>query len=278
MRCIEKTLLFLKDVKLEHTLFSLPFLLSGIIIAEKYSLKDLFILFLGLFSARISGMAWNRYVDREIDALNPRTKTRPLAIGIINPAYYKYVTILSLTILFVVAAYYNMLCVALFPLVAILILIYPYLKRYTSISHIILGVILSFSILGPYVALTNSISLHVSLLAIAITFWVAGFDVIYSLQDYEFDKSYGLKSIPSIYGKKKAKLIAFGFHLISSLLLILFFYVINANILYAIPLIFILLLEHLLININEKYILHAFQNLNIIFSITFLIIIILLYW
>ncbi len=270
MRFYGKIVLFLKDIKLEHTLFSLPFFLSGIIIAGNFKISDIFILLLGLISARISGMAWNRYVDREIDSLNPRTKNRPLARGLINPSYYKYITFINLFILFLVALYYNILCVILFPLVAVLIISYPYLKRYTYLSHIVLGIILSFAILGPYVALRNEISLEIMIISLAIIFWVAGFDVIYSLQDYDFDRKYNLKSIPVRFGKEFSKKISFIFHLITSIFILIFFYMENINVIYAIPLVFILILENILILKDEKHIKLSFQNLNIIFSILFL--------
>ncbi len=273
-----KLVLFLKDIKLEHTLFSLPFLLSGIIISKNFRLIDIFILLIGLIIARIAGMAWNRYIDREIDAKNPRTKNRPLAMKIINPKYYKYVTIIMLIALFPIAYYYNILCVILYPLVVILILIYPYLKRYTYFSHVILGLILSFAILAPYVALQGSIDIKIIILSLAITFWVAGFDVVYSIQDYEFDRKHHLKSIPAIFGVKNAKIIAMVFHLITILFLYIFFIIEKLNVISLIPLGAILIVENVLIQFDEKYIKIAFQDMNILFSILFFLIIILNYY
>ncbi|NOZ77237.1 MAG: 4-hydroxybenzoate octaprenyltransferase, partial [Euryarchaeota archaeon] len=157
----------------------------------------------------------NRLIDRDIDARNPRTKDRALPAGLVSPGEVKVLVAVSLIILFICALMLNRLCVALYPFAVALFVIYPYLKRFTWLAHIPLGMTLGIAPLGAWVAVRASFDIAPWLLFLAVTFWVAGFDVIYAIQDLEFDTREGLHSIPARFGVERALRISAGFHLLT---------------------------------------------------------------
>ncbi len=269
--------IFFKDIKIEHTVFSMPFLYSGAILAAK-GIPSVWVLFwitIGLISARTAAMSLNRLIDREIDAKNPRTRNRALPSGLISEKEIKMYIAFSLTMLFISALMLNWLCVVLYPFAVALFVIYPYLKRYTCLSHIVLGMTLGIAPVGAWVAVTASLDLAPILLGLAVTFWVAGFDVIYSYQDLEFDKQYGLKSIPKVFGIKEGLKISALFHALTVFFLISlrFFVDLQTIFLIGIGVISILLVyEHLIISpTNLQKVPIAFFNVNAVVGICFLI-------
>ncbi len=265
--------IFLNDIKIEHSLFAMPFLYSGAILALKdgaiLTLRDFLLITFGLFFARTAAMTINRILDRDIDALNPRTADRPLAKGIINVRVYVVIATTCLFALFVIAYMLNYLCVLLYPIVVAVFILYPLTKRFTWLSHIILGLALSFAPVGAYVALKASIDIGVMILGLAVIFWVAGFDIIYAIQDYEFDRKCNLKSIPARFGIDCARKISAIFHVFTIAFLIIFYFIEKMGLVYALGLFIlacILAYEHKIRDIET-----AFFKLNAIFSFFFFI-------
>jgi len=213
---LRKLRVILEMIKIEHTLFAMPFLYSGAVLASE-GLPSLYVLFwitLGLFSARTAAMSLNRLIDREIDALNPRTRDRALVTGEITPNEVKVIIALSLLILLLCAAMLNELTLKLYPLAVAIIWLYPYTKRFTWLSHVALGLALSIAPAGAYAAVRATLDPPAVILALAVVAWVAGFDIIYALQDIEFDRKHRLFSIPARFGVRKALKISSFFHLL----------------------------------------------------------------
>ncbi|MEE8403402.1 MAG: UbiA-like polyprenyltransferase, partial [Candidatus Hydrothermarchaeaceae archaeon] len=189
-----KIKILLEMIKIEHTIFAMPFLYSGAILAAGGipSAHVLIWITVGIVSARTAAMGLNRLIDRDIDAKNPRTRGRALPAGRVSGVEVKALVAVSLGVLLIAAVMLNWLCVALYPLAVALFVIYPYLKRYTWLSHVVLGMTLGIAPLGAWAAVAGSLAVVPVLLFLAVTFWVAGFDVIYSYQDLEFDRRFGL--------------------------------------------------------------------------------------
>lgn len=170
--------------------------------------------------ARSAAMAFNRYLDRHFDALNPRTAIREIPAGILKANNVLLFTILN-CVLFVVCTYFiNKLCFALSPVALLVVLGYSFTKRFTPLCHLILGIGLSLAPIGAFLAVTGEFRLLPLLFSFAVICWVSGFDIIYALQDEEFDKSHSLYSIPSWLGKSKALRVSEFLHLLSALFVI----------------------------------------------------------
>jgi 4-hydroxybenzoate polyprenyltransferase len=272
-----KAKILLEMIKIEHTVFAMPFLYSGAILAA-WGMPSLYVLFwitIGIVSARTAAMSLNRLIDRDIDAKNPRTKDRALPAGLVSEGEVKVLIVACLLILLLCAAMLNLLCVMLYPFAVALFVIYPYLKRYTWLSHIVLGSTLGIAPVGAWAAVTASLDLPPILLGLAVTFWVAGFDVIYSYQDLEFDKRFNLHSIPKRFGVEAGLAISSLFHALTiGFLLNLFLLTdLGAVFLAGVGVIaFLLAYEHFIVNPNnlEKVQL-AFFNVNAIVSLSFLL-------
>ncbi|PMP61582.1 MAG: 4-hydroxybenzoate octaprenyltransferase [Caldimicrobium thiodismutans] len=208
-------------IKFEHTIFALPFALASLVILMKKTptLKELFLIVLALVSARTLGMAFNRYLDKKFDAVNPRTMNWPHASGLVKDGEIKLIIFLSALGFIIVCALLNRLALYLSPLVIILLFLYPLAKRFIYYPHLILGLVYFLIPVAVDVALNENISIEALILGIGMGFWVSGFDILYSLQDYEFDLKMGLKSIPVRFGIKGALRMARLFHLITFLAL-----------------------------------------------------------
>ena len=201
---------FLSLVKFEHTLFALPFaLLSAFHAAGGIpSLPTLFWILVAMVGARSAAMAFNRIVDRRIDAANPRTATREIPAGKVSVGQAEFFCAAAAA-LFVVAAWnLNTLCLALSPVALAAVLGYSFTKRFTSGAHAVLGLSLAIAPVGAWVAVRGSFAPLPLVLGFAVLFWVAGFDILYSLQDEAFDRQQGLHSIPTALGVKRALLVA----------------------------------------------------------------------
>ncbi len=211
---------YLSFVKFAHTIFAMPFAFTGLFFAfrEKnfFSWKLVGLVVLAMVFARNAAMGFNRYIDRDIDALNERTRNRELPSGKMTPRQALIFVLLN-SLAFVFTTYFiNSLAFFLSPVALAVILGYSLTKRFTWLCHLILGLGLGLAPVGAYVAATASFSLPVILLGIAVMTWVAGFDILYALQDAEFDKQQKLYSIPAMLGKTKALYISRTLHIISS--------------------------------------------------------------
>jgi 4-hydroxybenzoate polyprenyltransferase len=200
---------YLSLIKFSHTVFALPFALLGFFVAvwkDGYALEwsTLALIIACMVLARTSAMAFNRWADRRLDALNDRTRRRELPSGVIRERNALWLALLSAAA-FIVAAYFiNPICFYLSPLALAIILGYSFTKRFTSLSHLILGLGLSLAPTGAYLAVGGVFGLVPILISIAVLFWVSGFDVIYALQDTAFDRAHRLRSIPAALGETTA--------------------------------------------------------------------------
>jgi 4-hydroxybenzoate polyprenyltransferase len=226
MRLLSSLRTTLEMIKFEHTLFALPFALLSAILASGGPPKasKFFWILLAMVGARSAAMAFNRIADWRIDAENPRTRMRALPAGQVSLNFAGWFTAGS-SLLFVIAAHeLNPLCLWLsFPVLFILLL-YSYTKRFTSYSHLFLGLCLGLAPLGSWIAVRGDIKVTPILLCLIVLLWTAGFDIIYACQDLEFDKQKGLYSIPKRFGVRTALRVSSGFHLLMLILLIGLFF------------------------------------------------------
>ncbi|WP_366922267.1 putative 4-hydroxybenzoate polyprenyltransferase [Metallumcola ferriviriculae] len=213
---------FLEMIKFEHTIFALPFAYLGAFLASGGvpTAANLFWITVAMVGARTAAMSLNRLIDRQIDALNPRTAARALPKGLLSVGEVWLYTIISFVILFAAAAQLNPLCVKLMPVAVFVLVIYSYTKRWTWACHFVLGIALGLAPLGSWVAVTGSIDLPGILLGLAVAVWVAGFDIIYACQDYDFDRNAGIHSVPKRFGISRALVISSVLHIFAPLLLL----------------------------------------------------------
>ena len=201
-------------VKLQHSLFAMPFTLAAMLMAAG-GLPDpitIFWIVIAFTGARSFGMAANRLIDREIDAKNPRTSHRLMASGQIKPIQLAPYMLLFAGMLIVSAYQLGEWPIKLLPLCFFIMILYPYTKRFTVLAHTVLGVVLGLAPIGAWLAVADTWHLAPIFLALSIILWVNGFDIIYAIQDMEFDKEVNLRSIPARLGKKKSLIIALLLH------------------------------------------------------------------
>jgi 4-hydroxybenzoate polyprenyltransferase len=193
---------YLEMIKFQHSIFALPFAYLGAFLAQMRVPDFLTLLWitLAMVGARSFAMAMNRLIDREIDRRNPRTAERALPKGHLSIPSVIVFSLISLTVFLI--AVYNLapVCRYLWPFVVIPFVIYPYTKRFTYLSHFILGLCLGLAPIGAWIAVTNSVSVEPFLLGVAVLCWVAGFDIFYAMQDMDFDRKHRLYSIPANFG------------------------------------------------------------------------------
>ncbi|PHO12775.1 menaquinone biosynthesis prenyltransferase MqnP [Malaciobacter marinus] len=267
-------------VMFKHSIFSLPFIFIAMVVAANgwfgFSLCILGIL--AALTARNFAMGFNRYLDRDIDALNPRTVNRPNVDGRISPTQMATFVALNAIGFIIVAYFVNDL--AFYMSVPILIVIgsYSYFKRFSFLAHLILGVSLGLAPIAGVVAVSETIPLWAILLSIGVMFWVAGFDLLYSLQDIDVDKELGLHSIPSKFGAKNTMIISRVFHLFTVIFWLLFVIVSNSSTFAFIAVLVSALMlsyEHYLVNKDFRKIDKAFFTVNGYLGIVFFILIVL---
>lgn len=228
---------FARLVKFEHTLFALPFALTGFFMAVKQSdagvsWRLLVLVILCMVLARNSAMGFNRWLDRHFDTINPRTAGREIPAGLISARSALLFVIIN-SLLFMAATWFiNPLCFLLSPVALFILLFYSYTKRITALSHFFLSLGLGIAPIGAYLALTARFDWLPLLLSMVVFFWVSGFDIIYALQDEEFDKETRLKSIPALVGKAKALHISESVHVVTALLVIFIAVMIRGGILH----------------------------------------------
>lgn len=229
-----KSILYLKMIKISHSVFALPFAFTGAILAASGipPLSQIFWITVAVVGARSGAMGLNRIIDRRIDAENPRTKNREIPSGKIKVRDALIFVFISLAI-FVFAAYnLNPLCLKLSPLAILILVIYSYTKRFTWMSHFVLGIAISAAPIGAWIGVRGTLNLEIIPLSIAVVFWLAGFDVLYALQDVAFDKRYGIYSIPQRFGIKRTLAISRIFHLTTWSLLVTTGFIFNLGIVY----------------------------------------------
>ena len=208
-------------IKWEHSIFALPFALCGAMLAAGGlpTAHQVAWIIVAMVAARSAAMAFNRLADASIDAANPRTSTRALPAGQLTPAFVATFVVISSAVFIAAAAELNRLALWLSPLALAVLLLYSYTKRFTRWSHLVLGFALGIAPSAAWIAVRGSLDPRILLLTAAVTFWVAGFDVLYACQDLDFDRSSGLHSIPRYLGISRALWVARAFHLIMLLLL-----------------------------------------------------------
>ncbi len=246
-------------VKFEHTLFAMPFALMGFFLGlkqENSSLngKLLLMVVLCMVFARNSAMGFNRYLDRRIDSRNPRTARREIPAGVINPTSALIFVIVNV-ILFVATTWFiNRLCFYLSPVALFVILFYSYTKRITPLCHFVLSLGLAIAPVGAYLAVAGQFDTVPIVISTIVFFWVSGFDIIYALQDEEFDREWNLMSIPALIGKKNALRFSLIIHFFSAILVIITALMVEDNwLIWTGSVIFIVLLfyQHLLVKSND---------------------------
>lgn len=219
---MSKVALFLKEIRVEHTFFALPFAYTGAVFAARGlpSWHALLWITLAVLGARTAAMAANRYFDREIDARNPRTARRALVAGTLAPATMLWAIALGFVLLLVSAWQLNPLCVELMPLAAVGVLLYPLCKRFTWLTHFVLGAVDGLAPLGAFIGIAGYVSWAAATIFVAVTVWVAGFDIAYALMDLPTDTAQGIASMPARFGARSGRVVPIVLHLIMALLLV----------------------------------------------------------
>lgn len=225
----------LEMIKIEHTLFALPFAFLGAALAAReippqpisFWLTKLVWITVAMVGARSAAMTFNRIADRKIDAANPRTANRALPAGLLDVRFAFIFAILSSALFLIAASQLNRLTLILSPIALASVLLYSYTKRFTFLSHLILGWCLSIAPSGAWIAIQGRLTLVPLLLSLSMMLWTAGFDVLYACQDYDFDRHTGLHSIPRRFGIARALWIARGIHGLMFISLVAFFLTAN---------------------------------------------------
>ncbi|MBY0348490.1 MAG: 4-hydroxybenzoate octaprenyltransferase [Hydrotalea flava] len=290
---------YLSLVKFSHTIFAMPFAFIGFFLgvihrktsnmfqevgnnktiiqhsyfSNQYVLEKFLLVIICMVTARNAAMAFNRYLDRHFDARNPRTAIREIPKGIISPESALRFVLLNCLLFMGTTYFINKICFYLAPVALFVVLFYSYTKRFTALCHLVLGLGLSLAPIGAYLAVTGTFNLLPVLFSFAVIFWVSGFDVIYALQDIEFDQSQDLYSIPAVFGKAAALRISSFLHFLSAACVILAGYYGHFHWLYWIGILLftgMLLYQHSIVKPNDLSRVNiAFMTANGIASVVF---------
>ena len=276
MNLLHPVLIYGRMIKFSHSVFALPFALSGAALAatvDGITLPQVGWIILAMVAARSAAMGFNRIADRDIDAANPRTRNRELPRGIVSPFAAGLFVFLSAGLLVWASAQLNPLCLYLSPVAIAIIFLYSYTKRFTWLSHLVLGSCLGLAPLGAWIAVTGRFDLPPVILGLSVLSWVAGFDILYSCQDEAFDVKSGLYSIPVRFGLKRSLHIARGLHTLAVLLMALLGHFMHMDVVYFAGVIFIsalLAYEHALVKPDDLTKVNmAFMTMNSIVSIAY---------
>jgi 4-hydroxybenzoate polyprenyltransferase len=267
----------LEMIKWEHSVFVLPFALCGAMLAANGVPGGRVVLWIvvAMVSARSAAMAFNRLADASIDAANPRTQTRALPAGALTPAFVATFVCVSCAVFVFAASQLNHLSFLLSPVALAVLLLYSYTKRFTRWSHLVLGFALGMAPSAAWIAVRGSLDPRILLLTAAVTFWGAGFDVLYACQDYEFDRRSGLHSVPRYFGIARSLWIARGFHLAMLVLLVSLIVVFGLGklaIAGVVTVALLLLYEHSLVSSDDLSKLNAaFFTMNGVISVMFFV-------
>ncbi|MFQ5446030.1 MAG: UbiA-like polyprenyltransferase [Saprospiraceae bacterium] len=216
---------YLSLIKFSHTIFALPFALLGFFIGlhsegGRFDVRLFILVLLCMVFARSAAMAFNRFLDRDIDAKNPRTAVREIPAGVIAPKSALLFVVAS-SLLFIGTTWFiNTICFFLSPVALAIVLGYSYTKRFTPVCHFILGLGLALAPIGAYLAVTGHFAFIPLLYSCVVLLWVSGFDIIYALQDEGFDKSLNLKSVPAALGGRKALRVALSLHIVCAIMVL----------------------------------------------------------
>lgn len=261
-----------------HSIFALPFAFIGFFLAVNttpagFDGLKLALMLLCMVFARNAAMAFNRYLDRDIDAANPRTAMRDIPAGRIRASQALGFTIAN-SVLFIVATWFiNSVCFFLSPIALAVVLGYSYTKRFTPLCHVILGLGLGLAPLGAYLVVTGVFEVVPILYSFAVLFWVAGFDIIYALQDEAFDREHGLNSIPVMLGKRNALRVSEVFHVLSAIFVLVPVFIAPLGWLYVAGVLFycgLLVYQHLIVSPTDlSRVDRAFMTTNGIASVVF---------
>jgi 4-hydroxybenzoate polyprenyltransferase len=216
---------YLSLVKFSHTIFALPFALIGFTLGslerQAFDIRALALVVLCMVFARSAAMAFNRYLDRDIDGQNPRTQIREIPAGVISARSALAFVVINSLLFWLTCWFINPLCFALAPIALLVVLGYSYTKRFTSWCHFVLGLGLALAPVGAFIAVTGHFGGISILYGAVVLLWVSGFDIIYALQDRDFDASLGLQSVPVALGAQRALRLSTALHILAAALLLL---------------------------------------------------------
>ncbi len=271
---MKKIKLILEMIKFEHTIFALPFAFTAALLAARGlpSWDKILWITVAMVGARSAAMGFNRWADRRFDAENPRTRERALPKGLVTPFQVMMFIITSSAVLSFAAYMLNPLAFYLSPVALALVFFYSYTKRFTYLSHAFLGLAICLAPLGAWIAVTGRIASPALVLGAAVLFWLLGFDVLYALQDIEFDRKAGLYSIPKRFGVRRSLMIARVSHAVSASALLWLYFIMDLGGFYiagVLAAVILLLYEHSLVSENDLSKLDmAFFNMNGWISVT----------
>ena len=257
MKPLDRILTYGRMIKFSHSVFALPFAFTGATLASlqtSITLRHLIWIVVAMVGARSAAMGFNRLLDRHIDAANPRTRNRELPRGDITVPAVVTLVVLSSAILVFASYQLNPLCLALSPIALLIIFFYSFTKRFTWATHLFLGLSLSVAPIGAWIAVNGSFDPIILLLGAAVLAWVAGFDIIYACQDYDFDVSHDLRSLPQRLGPRRALNLSRILYAVSFLLLLYIKVLFNLNGLYLCGVLlvgFILVYEHRIVRHDD---------------------------
>ena len=261
-------------IKFSHTIFALPFAFTGALLAAGGvpSLRHIFWIIMAMVGARTAAMAMNRLIDAEIDARNPRTATRAIPAGLVSRGLTLCFISASTALMLLSAQMLNPLCLKLAPVALFFLLLYSYCKRFTALAHVVLGICLAAAPIGAWVAIRGTIDPPALVLGAVVLFWVAGFDILYALQDLDFDRLAGLHSIPVLLGVNGSIRTARIFHTIMIALLITLYNFMNLGTFFLLGILAVIAMltyEHWLLRNGDLTKLDAaFFNMNGYISVT----------
>lgn len=269
---------YLSLVTFAHTIFAMPFAFIGFFLAVtttdyKFDWIKLVLMVLCMVFARNSAMAFNRYLDRDIDAKNPRTKQRDIPSGRISAAAALTFTIVNCLLFITATLFINRLCFYLSPVALFVVLGYSATKRFTALCHMVLGLGLALAPIGAYLVVTGHFALTPLFFSFSVLCWVSGFDIIYALQDVDFDQHEHLHSIPAYLGKTRALWLSSFLHVLSAAFVVMPVFFTHVGIPYYIGIAFfcsMLIYQHLLVKPNDlSRVNFAFMTTNGIASVVF---------
>jgi 4-hydroxybenzoate polyprenyltransferase len=265
-------------VKFSHTVFAMPFALTGFSLAVaderfNFSLRLFLLVILCMIFARNAAMGFNRLADKHFDSLNPRTSSREIPKGVISPKAAAFFVIINSVLFIVAAGFINRLTLFLSPLALLVILGYSLTKRFTALCHFILGLGLSLAPIGAFISVTGTFALLPVIYSFIVLTWVSGFDIIYALQDDQFDRDNRLRSVPSAIGRRNSLILSAFLHLITFSLIITAGFLGEGHLLYwcgAAIFSVLLIYQHLIVSSRDiSRVTLAFQTTNGIASILF---------
>ena len=271
---LNKIKIILEMIKFEHTIFALPFAFTGALLAAGGlpSWSTLFWITIAMVGARSAAMGFNRWADRKFDAENPRTKIRALPMGLVTPAQVAVFTVVSSAILVIAAYMLNPLSFFLSPVALAVVFFYSYTKRFTFLSHAFLGLAICLAPIGAWIAVTGRLEAPALVLGAAVLFWLLGFDVLYALQDMDFDRKAGLHSIPQRFGIRRSLWISRVSHVLTMTALFWLFFLMPLGCFYVAGVVIalgLIVYEHSLVKENDLSKLNiAFFNMNGYISVT----------